>query len=63
MSIQSVKKANDMQGNLSNVWITYDDGKILCVPIDPDNTDYQQYLEWTKASPMNVALPADEVTE
>lgn len=33
------------------------------IPFDPANTDYQQYLEWTKASPMNVATPADEVTE
>ena len=33
------------------------------IPLNPDNTDYQEYLEWTKASPMNVALPADEVTE
>jgi len=34
-----------------------------CIPIDEANTDYQEYLEWTKASPMNVAEPADEVTE
>ena len=33
------------------------------IPFDPANTDYQKYLEWTKASPMNVAEPADEVTE
>ena len=33
------------------------------IPLDKANTDYQEYLEWTKASPMNVAEPADEVTE
>ena len=33
------------------------------IPFDEANTDYQQYLEWTKASPMNVAEPADEETE
>ena len=33
------------------------------IPIDESNTDYQEYIEWTKASPMNVAEPADEVTE
>ena len=33
------------------------------IPLDKANTDYQQYLEWTKASPMNVAEPADEVKE
>ena len=37
------------------------DGAVI--PFDEANTDYQEYLEWTKASPMNVALPADEVTE
>jgi hypothetical protein len=31
-----------------------------CIPLDPANTDYQKYLEWTKASPKNVAEPADE---
>ena len=25
------------------------------IPFDPDNRDYQEYLEWTKASPMNIA--------
>ena len=29
------------------------------IPFDPDNKDYQEYLEWTKASPMNVAEEAD----
>ena len=33
------------------------------IPLAEDNTDYQEYLEWTKVSPMNVAEPADEVTE
>ncbi len=28
------------------------------IPFDPANTDYQEYLEWTKASPMNVAEEA-----
>ncbi len=27
----------------------------MSIPLDEDNTDYQEYLEWTKASPMNVA--------
>ena len=33
------------------------------IPIDESNTDYQEYIEWTKASPMNVAAPADEEAE
>ena len=33
------------------------------IPIDEANIDFQEYIAWTKASPMNVAEPADEVTE
>ena len=28
----------------------------LCIPLDPDNTDYQEYLEWAKT---NTAEAAD----
>ena len=31
-----------------------------CIPLDPDNTDYQEYIKWTQLSPANVAAPADE---
>jgi hypothetical protein len=31
-----------------------------CIPVDPANTDYQEYIKWTKESPANVAAPADE---
>ena len=31
------------------------------IPFDIDNTSYQEYLEWTKASPKNVPEPADEL--
>jgi len=33
----------------------YDDNKTSYIPMSLDNTDYKEYLEWTKASPMNVA--------
>jgi hypothetical protein len=29
-----------------------------CIPFDPDNTDYQQYLTWLSEG--NEPLPADE---
>lgn len=29
-----------------------------CIPFDPDNTDYQQYLKWVAEG--NQPLPADE---
>ena len=29
-----------------------------CIPTDPDNTDYQQYLKWVEEG--NTPLPADE---
>lgn len=32
--------------------------KILCVPFDPANTDYQEYLEWLAAG--NTPLEADK---
>ena len=31
---------------------------VLGIPFDPDNTDYQAYLEWVEAG--NQPLPADE---
>jgi hypothetical protein len=29
-----------------------------CIPFDPDNTDYQEYLKWIAEG--NEPLPADE---
>jgi len=32
-----------------------------CIPFDPDNTDYQQYLAWVSEG--NTPTPADEGTQ
>jgi hypothetical protein len=48
---------------LYNITIVIRKSDGASIPIDESNKDYQEYLEWTKASPMNVAEPADEVTE
>jgi len=43
--ITGTKEAKVIQRISDNVFI----------PMDKDNRDYQEYLEWTKASPMNIA--------
>ena len=43
-------------GELSSVMKDNGNGKFLSIPIDPDNTDYQEYLEWAKT---NTAEAAD----
>ncbi len=34
-----------VSGNLVCV-LKRESGKLLSIPFDPDNTDYQEYLEW-----------------
>lgn len=36
------------------------DGSETCIPLNPDNTDYQEYLKWVAKG--NTPEPADEVT-
>ena len=45
----------------SSVILTDGSGVVLCIPFDPENTDYQAYLEW-KAIDGNEPDPVDELT-
>ena len=56
------KLTKNIDGTISETQILRTEDNAF-IPFDPANTDYQEYLEWTKASPMNVAEEADEETE
>jgi hypothetical protein len=45
-----------LPSTVSNVVIRTTDG--ACIPFDPANTDYQEYLKWVAEG--NQPLPADE---
>ena len=47
-----------MNGNLCNLCVTTNDDKVLFVPLDEANTDYQEYLAWVAEG--NTPEPADE---
>ena len=45
-----------MTGELCSIMKDNGNGRFLSIPIDEENTDYQEYLEWAKT---NTAEPAD----
>ena len=46
---------NEFNNTVDHVYLTIDN-VVYLVPFDPDNIDYQKYLEWAKT---NTAEPAD----
>jgi len=47
MAIKYKKYPKDKYGNeISSIEKTAEDGSIWSIPFDPDNIDYQEYLEW-----------------
>ena len=54
MGIESAKYGTDYEGNNSCIRVVVGNLTKL-VPLDPDNTDYQEILEWAKIDGNTIA--------
>ena len=52
------KLVKSLRANGINVVNKIEDGRIISIPFDPANTDYQAYLKWLEEG--NEPLPSDE---
>jgi len=50
---------NIITGETKAVFKFNEDGSGMCIPFDPANIDYQEYLTWVAKG--NTPLPADEL--
>ena len=55
MTIQYKLQIDNYTGEVGSVTII---GQNICIPFNPDNSDYQAYLKWIEAG--NTPLPAEE---
>ena len=59
--INTVEKIYDVLTNQSNTYkVTYDDGKISFVPLDPANSDYQAIQEWAAIEGNTITDPNEK---
>jgi hypothetical protein len=57
--IQTVEKIYSYSG-FSSYKLTFTDGRIYSVPLDPANTDYQAIQEWIKEGGVVIDNPPQE---
>jgi hypothetical protein len=50
----------DERPDWTNIIATDDNGNVLCIPVDPGNSDYQRYLRWLENPNAEVAAPPTE---
>ena len=56
MDIKSVKKQNNLEGELQSYWIEINNStETLSVPLDPDNRHYAEILKQVKEGTLTIA--------